>query len=267
MWEQVAHLPPRPRSAGGARRARRTREHRRGVYSQSWQYDDPAARLAERLGASRRGAGRYSGIGGSVPPRARRPQVGRDVAAGDLDLALMRRGPRRWPRCDALKKAGERPQWSYKPAEKTDPSRWTWSSTPPRTPCPCRVRGLPDASLSSSNARRAHLGNGLEAHKACHSVAVMARMTGGAPAPQPARLVPGGAQRRGDLRDAERRQPAWWPIPYTKLIDVDHGRRHGGRTAAGLGREGRRAGSARGPAGLPAGLRLRRGPRPRGRPP
>ena len=36
------------------------------VYSQSWQYDDAVARLAERLGASpaRR---RYSGIGGSVP--------------------------------------------------------------------------------------------------------------------------------------------------------------------------------------------------------
>ncbi len=41
------------------------------VYSQSWQYDDAVARLAERLGASpaRR---RYSGIGGSVPQRAGR---------------------------------------------------------------------------------------------------------------------------------------------------------------------------------------------------
>ena len=36
------------------------------VFCQSWQYDDPAARLAGRLGA-RPGTSRYSGLGGSVP--------------------------------------------------------------------------------------------------------------------------------------------------------------------------------------------------------
>ena len=36
------------------------------VYCQSWPYDDPAGRLAERVGARPRRA-QYSGIGGSVP--------------------------------------------------------------------------------------------------------------------------------------------------------------------------------------------------------
>jgi acetyl-CoA C-acetyltransferase len=57
------------------------------IYCQSWQYDDPCARLAQRLGADP-GQRAYSGLGGSVPLRL----VG-DVAAamgrGELELGLI----------------------------------------------------------------------------------------------------------------------------------------------------------------------------------
>jgi acetyl-CoA C-acetyltransferase len=57
------------------------------VYCQSWQYDDPCARLAQRLGADP-GQRAYSGLGGSVPLRL----LG-DVAAamgrGELELGLI----------------------------------------------------------------------------------------------------------------------------------------------------------------------------------
>jgi hypothetical protein len=58
-----------PGRRGRRRRARRLLAQLESidvVYSQSWQYDDPAARLAERLGAVP-GPPHYSGIGGSVP--------------------------------------------------------------------------------------------------------------------------------------------------------------------------------------------------------
>src|SRR5271154_3744458 len=57
------------------------------VFSQSWQYDDPAARLAERLGASPARL-RYSGIGGSIPQVLAAGMAGA-ITAGDLDLGLL----------------------------------------------------------------------------------------------------------------------------------------------------------------------------------
>ena len=109
---------------GGGRRRRRGRRGRACwaalesidvVYSQSWQYDDAPARLAERLGASpaRR---RYSGIGGSVP-LVLAAEVAKEIRAGHLDLALLT-GAEALATVRRLKKAGEKPQWSYKPAEK-----------------------------------------------------------------------------------------------------------------------------------------------------
>ncbi|HWE53894.1 MAG TPA: hypothetical protein VG435_00175 [Acidimicrobiales bacterium] len=81
------------------------------VYCQSWPYDEPARRLAERIGATPRRT-EYSGIGGTTPlsllgAAAERIRSGRsDVAAvvGGEALATVRR----------LKKAGQRPEWSYR---------------------------------------------------------------------------------------------------------------------------------------------------------
>ena len=130
------------------------------VYSQSWQYDDAVARLAERIGASpaRRG---YSGIGGSVP-LVLATDVARDIRAGDLDLALIT-GAEALATVRRLKKAGEKPQWSFAPAEKRrfpmdmdfDPSEIT--------------HAVFEAYLTFAlfdNARRAHLGRDLDAHRA-----------------------------------------------------------------------------------------------------
>src|SRR4051812_50016429 len=46
------------------------------VYCQSWQYDEPVARLCERIGANPRHS-LYSGIGGTKPP-----PLGNDVPGG-----------------------------------------------------------------------------------------------------------------------------------------------------------------------------------------
>jgi acetyl-CoA C-acetyltransferase len=130
------------------------------VYSQSWQYDDAVARLAERVGASpaRR---RYSGIGGSVP-LVLATEVAQEIRAGRLDLALIT-GAEALATVRRLKKAGEKPQWSFPPAEKRrfpmdmdfDPSEIS--------------HAVFEAYLTFAlfdNARRAHLGRGLDDHRA-----------------------------------------------------------------------------------------------------
>src|SRR5580692_3716528 len=167
MWEQVARAAA---DDAGVPAALGQLESIDVVYSQSWQYDDPTFRLAERLGASPR-RGRYSGIGGSVP-HVLATEVARDIAAGDLDLALIA-GAEALATVRTLKKAGEKPQWSYKPAEKRpfpmdmefDPSELT--------------HAVFEAYLTFAlfdNARRAHLGRGLDAHRAALGD-VMSRLT------------------------------------------------------------------------------------------
>jgi acetyl-CoA C-acetyltransferase len=130
------------------------------VFSQSWQYDDPAARLAERLDATpaRRN---YSGLGGSVP-QVLAAGVARAIGSGDLDLGLIV-GAEALATVRRLKKAGQKPQWSHKPAE--------------RRPFPMDLQFHPseishavfEAYLTFAlfdNARRAHLGRGMDQHRA-----------------------------------------------------------------------------------------------------
>jgi acetyl-CoA C-acetyltransferase len=167
MWDDVARAAADDAGVPGALAALESIDV---VYSQSWQYDDAVGRLAERLGASPR-RGRYSGIGGSVP-HVLVTEVARDMAAGDLDLALVA-GAEALATVRALKKAGERPHWSFRPAEKRpfpmdmefDPSEIS--------------HAVFEAYLTFAlfdNARRAHLGRGLDAHRAASGV-VMSRMT------------------------------------------------------------------------------------------
>ena len=80
------------------------------VFCQSWQYDDPAGRLAERLGA-RPGPSGYSGLGGSVPLRLV-ADIAADMVRGDTDLALIVGG-------EALATLRNHPDpaWSHPPAE------------------------------------------------------------------------------------------------------------------------------------------------------
>ena len=159
MWEQVARDAAADTGAD-APSVLGALESIDVVYSQSWQYDDAVARLAERVGASpaRR---RYSGIGGSVP-LVLATEVAQEIRAGHLDLALIT-GAEALATVRRLKKAGEKPQWSFRPAEKRpfpmdmdfDPSEIS--------------HAVFEAYLTFAlfdNARRAHLGRGLDEHRA-----------------------------------------------------------------------------------------------------
>ena len=219
MWERVTRAAADDAGArGGGDAVLGGLESVDVVYSQSWQYDDAPARLAERLGAApaRR---RYSGIGGTVP-LVLASQVAQEIRSGNLDLALLT-GAEALATVRRLKKAGEKPQWSYKPAEKRpfpmdmefDPSELTHQ--------------VFEAYLTFAlfdNARRAHLGRNLELHRSELSSLLSAM---------------------SDIAASERNKPhAWFPearrpteicvptpdnrmvaYPYTKLMtsimDVD----------------------------------------------
>ena len=215
------------------------------------------ARLSERIGASpaRR---RYSGIGGSVP-LVLATDVAREIRAGHLDLALIT-GAEALATVRRLKKAGEKPQWSFRPAEKRpfpmdmdfDPSEIT--------------HAVFEAYLTFAlfdNARRAHLGRDLDAHRD-RLGRVLAPMTAIAAA-SPHAWFP-VARSRGRDRDGEPGQPHGG-LPVHEADDVDHGRRHGSGAGVGQRRQGGCAGRPRGSAGLPARRCLRRGPCARGGPP
>jgi acetyl-CoA C-acetyltransferase len=186
------------------------------VFSQSWQYDDPVQRLAERVGATP-ARHRYSGIGGTVP-QVLAFEAAREMREGNLDLALIT-GAEALATVRRLKKAGERPQWSFKPAEKRpfpmdmefDPSEISHS--------------VFEAYLTFAlfdNARRAKLGRRLEEHRDALA-RVMAPMTRVAAA-NPVHAWFPIARGAAEISDAtpDNRMVAY---PYTKLMtsimDVD----------------------------------------------
>ncbi len=113
MWEEVTRLAVADAGARGDVLARVGRLD--VVFCQAWQYDDPAGRLAARLGvAPARTA--YSGIGGTVP-QVLVDQAATAIMAGDLDVAVVV-GAEALATLRRLKKAGEKPAWSFKPAER-----------------------------------------------------------------------------------------------------------------------------------------------------
>ncbi|MGV9774386.1 acetyl-CoA acetyltransferase [Streptosporangium sp. NPDC003464] len=90
------------------------------VYTESWQYDDPAARLAERLGAAPRHRA-YSTVSGTAPQLLLGEAAGR-IAAGEMDAALVA-GAEALATRRALRLAGERVRWSH-PAVPKPPYGW-----------------------------------------------------------------------------------------------------------------------------------------------
>jgi acetyl-CoA C-acetyltransferase len=157
MWETMARAAAADAGVPGALAALESIDV---VFTQSWQYDDPVARLAERLGVAP-ARQNYSGIGGSVP-QVLAAGVAVAIGAGDIDLGLIV-GAEALATVRRLKKAGEKPQWSHRPAE--------------RRPFPMDLTFHPseishavfEAYLTFAmfdNARRAHLGRGLEEHRA-----------------------------------------------------------------------------------------------------
>jgi acetyl-CoA C-acetyltransferase len=85
------------------------------VYTQSWPYDDPAGRLAERLGITPRHR-LYSGIGGTTP-QVLVQDAGAAMLRGEVDVALIT-GAEALETVRQAKKAGERLAWSHRDPEK-----------------------------------------------------------------------------------------------------------------------------------------------------
>lgn len=107
MWERAARAAAE--DAGSVGLLARV-ESLQVVYCQSWDYDDPAGRLASRLGISPRDR-RYSGIGGTVPQVLLADIAGR-IGRRELDVALVGMAEAGY----TVRKAGERGEplaWSH----------------------------------------------------------------------------------------------------------------------------------------------------------
>ncbi len=150
MWETVARAAFE--DAGNAAALGRLGSIRI-VYCQSWEYDDPCRRLADRLGADPPDR-RYSGLGGSVPNRLV-ADAAEAMGRGELDLALVVGGE-----ALATRRQVTAPDWSHPPAE--------------ASPFPISLvreeaaNGIYQAYLTFAlldTARRAHLGFTVEEHR------------------------------------------------------------------------------------------------------
>ncbi len=197
---------PTPAPRGGADALLGALESIDVVYSQSWQYDDAAARLAERLGASpaRR---RYSGIGGSVP-HVLAAEAAQEIRAGNLDLALLT-GAEALATVRRLKKAGEKPAVVVQAGgEAALPDG---HGVRPLGDQPLGLRGVPDlravrqraAGAPRAGARRApgRAGPGHGGHD----------VGGGG---EPTERTPGSPWRARPTRSRRRRRTtAWSPTP------------------------------------------------------
>jgi acetyl-CoA C-acetyltransferase len=113
MWEDVCRLAVADAHATGDVVA--AVESLQVVYTQSWQYDDPAGRLASALGVDP--AHRfYSGIGGTTP-QVLVNDVAESILLGDVGLGIVC-GAEALDTVRRLRKAGEKPQWSHKDPER-----------------------------------------------------------------------------------------------------------------------------------------------------
>jgi len=146
MWETLARQAA---TDAGAPSALAGLQSLQVVFSQSWEYDDPCGRLAERLGSDP-ATSAYSGLGGSVPVRLA-AEAAASMARGELDLALIVGAE-----ALATRRHLPDPAWSF----------------PPEVPRPYpisidrqeRKNGIFQAYLTFAlldTARRAHLGQTL----------------------------------------------------------------------------------------------------------
>ncbi|MFI7443757.1 acetyl-CoA synthetase [Nonomuraea indica] len=115
LWEEVAR-----EAARDARLPLTRLDSIQLVHTDSWQYDSPTGRLAERLGATPRHQA-YSRVSGTAPHLLIGEAAAR-IAAGDLDAALVA-GAEALATRRAYRKAGERVPWSH-PAVPKPPYGW-----------------------------------------------------------------------------------------------------------------------------------------------
>jgi acetyl-CoA C-acetyltransferase len=157
MWEDVA------RTAAADANARHdvlgALDSVQIVYCQTWQYDDPVERLVGRLGVAPR-TRHYSGIGGTTPQVLVSRQC-EAILRGDVDLALVT-GAEALATQRLYKQRGERPAYSFKPADKRG---FPWEA--PFHPAEV-AHDVFQAWLTFAifdNARRAHRGVRLEDYR------------------------------------------------------------------------------------------------------
>ncbi|MBV6507680.1 MAG: hypothetical protein JJLCMIEE_00735 [Acidimicrobiales bacterium] len=112
MWEHVCRQAA---ADSGGREVLAAADDLRVVYCQSWQYDDPPGRLAERLGL-RPGNRAYSGMSGTSAQQFIQ-DAAVEILAGRRELAVVT-GAEALATTRRLRKAGETPSWSFEPAER-----------------------------------------------------------------------------------------------------------------------------------------------------
>jgi acetyl-CoA C-acetyltransferase len=157
MWEEVARAAAEETGARDDVLGRL--DSAQIVYCQTWQYDDPVGRLAERLGTSPR-LRFYSGIGGTTPQVLVQEQAAA-ILRGELDLALVC-GAEALATKRRYKQRAERYPYSFKPAEKR---AYPWEA--PFHPAEV-AHEVFQAWLTFAvfdNARRAHLGVALDDYR------------------------------------------------------------------------------------------------------
>ncbi len=150
MWEHVARAAAGDSSVGA--KVLEDLDALDVVFCQTWQYDDPPQRLADRIGASP-WRGCYSGIGGTTPQVLVQDSAAR-ILSGESDLAMVI-GAEALATQRAYKKRGERATYSYKPDQKR-PYPWEAPFHPAELSHELMQAWLTFAVFD--NARRAHLG-------------------------------------------------------------------------------------------------------------
>lgn len=157
MWEDVVRRAADDTGVGSAALARL--DSLQIVYCQTWQYDDPPARLADALGISPRHA-YYSGIGGTTPQVLVNGAAER-ILAGELDVALVC-GAEALATQRRYKRRGERYPYRFKPEERR-PFPWEAPFHPAEVAHEVFQAWLTFAIFD--NARRGHLGVGLDEYR------------------------------------------------------------------------------------------------------
>jgi len=157
MWEAVARDAADDSTVGA--RLLEELDAIEVVYCQTWQYDDPVARLAERLRCAPKRR-YYSGIGGTTPQVLVQDAAAR-ILAGEADRVLVV-GAEALATQAAVRKAGDRYTASFAPADKR-PFPWEAPFHPAELAHDVHAAWLTFAMFD--NARRAHLGIGLPEYR------------------------------------------------------------------------------------------------------
>jgi acetyl-CoA C-acetyltransferase len=157
MWEHVARAAADDSGAGA--RVLEELDALEIVYCQTWQYDDPTTRLADRLGCTPKRR-YYSGIGGTTPQVLVQDAAER-ILAGEVERVCIV-GAEALATQAAVRKQGERYAASFAPAEKR-PFPWEAPFHPVEVAHEVFSAWLTFALFD--NARRAHRGVGLPEYR------------------------------------------------------------------------------------------------------